>query len=67
MSIGADPVDRSDDIAHLRQHLGLPEMNYQDISTMVDLRQALQRWPLLQESCAQLSDEAEPAWQVVAS
>lgn len=47
----ADPSDRSDDIAQLRQYLGMPAMSYQDISMMVGVQQALQRWPLLGESC----------------
>ncbi|NWL08368.1 cellulose biosynthesis protein BcsR [Pseudomonas hunanensis] len=47
----ADPSDRSDDIAQLRQHLDMPELNYQDISMLVGVQQALQRWPLLGESC----------------
>ncbi len=47
----ADPSDRSDDIAQLRQHLDMPELNYQDISLLVGVQQALQRWPLLGESC----------------
>ncbi|MFV3288709.1 cellulose biosynthesis protein BcsR [Pseudomonas sp. NY11955] len=47
----ADPFDRSDDIAQLRQHLGMPTLNYQDISMLVGVQQALQRWPLLGESC----------------
>ncbi|WP_426807693.1 cellulose biosynthesis protein BcsR [Pseudomonas sp. WOUb67] len=52
MNIGkADPSDRSDDIAQLRQHLGMSELNYQDISMLVGVQQALQRWPLLGESC----------------
>ncbi|MFJ7004874.1 cellulose biosynthesis protein BcsR [Pseudomonas putida] len=52
MSTGkADPADRSDDIAQLRQHLAMPDLNYQDISMLVGVQQALQRWPLLGESC----------------
>ena len=47
----ADPADRSDDIAQLRQHLDMPDLNYQDISLLVGVQQALQRWPLLGESC----------------
>jgi len=47
----ADPADRSDDIAQLRQHLAMPDLNYQDISMLVGVQQALQRWPLLGESC----------------
>ncbi|HEN8798507.1 hypothetical protein HP546_18795 [Pseudomonas sp. CM25] len=47
----ADPSERSDDIAQLRQHLGMPDLNYQDISLLVGVQQALQRWPLLGESC----------------
>ena len=47
----ADPADRSDDIAQLRQHLDMPDLNYQDISMLVGVQQALQRWPLLGESC----------------
>ncbi|MFK0095032.1 cellulose biosynthesis protein BcsR [Pseudomonas sp. NPDC090592] len=47
----ADPSDRSDDIAQLRQHLAMPDLNYQDISMLVGVQQALQRWPLLGESC----------------
>lgn len=47
----ADPSNRSDDIAQLRQHLDMPEMKYQDFSMLVGVRQALQRWPLLGESC----------------
>jgi hypothetical protein len=46
-----DPSDRSDDIAQLRQHLDMPDLNYQDISMLVGVQQALQRWPLLGESC----------------
>ncbi|MCI1040261.1 cellulose biosynthesis protein BcsR [Pseudomonas putida] len=46
----ADPSDRSDDIAQLRQHLAMPDLNYQDISMLVGVQQALQRWPLLGES-----------------
>ncbi|HDS1819855.1 hypothetical protein D3C81_852980 [compost metagenome] len=52
MKLGnADPADRSDDIAQLRQHLDMPGLNYQDISLLVGVQQALQRWPLLGESC----------------
>ncbi|EJT82990.1 hypothetical protein PPS11_41225 [Pseudomonas putida S11] len=40
----ADPADRSDDIAQLRQHLDMPDLNYQDISLLVGVQQALQRW-----------------------
>lgn len=47
----ADPADRSDDIAQLRQHLDMPGLSYQDISMLVGVQQALQRWPLLAESC----------------
>ncbi|MFJ4398322.1 cellulose biosynthesis protein BcsR [Pseudomonas sp. NPDC089396] len=47
----ADPSDRSDDIAQLRQYLAMPALSYQDISMMVGVQQALQRWPLLGESC----------------
>lgn len=47
----ADPSDRSDDIAQLRQFLAMPALSYQDISMMVGVQQALQRWPLLGESC----------------
>ncbi|MFJ4453941.1 cellulose biosynthesis protein BcsR [Pseudomonas sp. NPDC089392] len=47
----ADPADRSDDIAQLRQHLDMPGLNYQDISMLVGVQQAMQRWPLLAESC----------------
>ncbi|AVH39167.1 hypothetical protein AL532_24055 [Pseudomonas monteilii] len=47
----ADPSDRSDDIAQLREHLDMPALNYQDISMLVGVQQALQRWPLLGESC----------------
>ncbi|MHC6223306.1 cellulose biosynthesis protein BcsR [Pseudomonas sp. X10] len=69
MSSRADPVDRSDDIAQLRRHLDLPELSYQDISMMVGLRQSLQRWPLLGESCALLmgdtAREAGPVLQAV--
>ena len=35
MTRKADPADRSDDIARLRQHLDMPELNYRDISLMV--------------------------------
>ncbi|KIY40555.1 hypothetical protein TZ03_10390 [Pseudomonas sp. 10-1B] len=47
----ADPSERSDDIAQLRQHLDMPDLTYQDISMLVGVQQALQRWPLLGESC----------------
>jgi len=47
----ADPSDRSDDIAQLRQYLDMPGLNYQDISMRVGVQHALQRWPLLGESC----------------
>ncbi|MCV9921548.1 MULTISPECIES: cellulose biosynthesis protein BcsR [Pseudomonas] len=47
----ADPAERSDDIAQLRQYLAMPTLSYQDISMMVGVQQALQRWPLLGESC----------------
>lgn len=53
----ADPSDRSDDIAQLRQHLDMPELNYQDISMLVGVQQALQRWPLLGESCRASSQD----------
>lgn len=53
MNRHSDPANRSDDIARLRQHLDMPELNYQDISLMVGVREALRRWPLLGESCAQ--------------
>lgn len=36
----------------------MPELNYQDISMLVGVQQALQRWPLLGESCKASSDEA---------
>ncbi|MDR0211624.1 MAG: YhjR family protein [Pseudomonas putida] len=65
MTRKADPADRSDDIARLRQHLDMPELNYQDISLMVGVREALRRWPLLGESCAKsmsdLAQEITPA------
>lgn len=48
----ADPSYRSDDIAKLREYLDMPAMSYQDISMMVGVQQALQRWPLLGETCA---------------
>ncbi|MFJ4441193.1 cellulose biosynthesis protein BcsR [Pseudomonas sp. NPDC089422] len=54
----ADPSDRSDDIAQLRQYLAMPALSYQDISMMVGVQQALQRWPLLGESCMALREEA---------
>ncbi|MFJ4353732.1 cellulose biosynthesis protein BcsR [Pseudomonas sp. NPDC089428] len=57
----ADPSDRSDDIAQLRQYLGMPALSYQDISMMVGVQQALQRWPLLGESCMALREDAAPA------
>lgn len=56
----ADPSDRSDDIAQLRQYLAMPALSYQDISMMVGVQQALQRWPLLGESCmARLEETAQ--------
>lgn len=59
----ADPSYRSDDIAQLRHHLDMPSLSYQDISMMVGVQQALQRWPLLGETCAarQVSGEAAQA------
>lgn len=54
----ADPSDRSDDIAQLRQFLDMSTLSYQDISMMVGVQQALQRWPLLGESCRASSDDA---------
>ncbi|WP_414157711.1 cellulose biosynthesis protein BcsR [Pseudomonas sp. BNK-15] len=57
----ADPSDRSDDIAQLRQHLDMPALSYQDISMMVGVQQALQRWPLLGESCMARAEETVPA------
>ncbi|MBA6114501.1 cellulose biosynthesis protein BcsR [Pseudomonas sp. NC26] len=54
----ADPSDRSDDIAQLRQHLALPALSYQDISMMVGVQQALQRWPLLGESYRARAEKA---------
>lgn len=56
----ADPSDRSDDIAQLRQYLAMPALSYQDISMMVGVQQALQRWPLLGESCMARPEEAAP-------
>lgn len=53
----ADPSDRSDDIAQLRQHLDMPALSYLDISMMVGVQQALQRWPLLGESCMAQAEE----------
>jgi len=61
----ADSANRSDGITRLREHLGLPELHYQDISMMVGVRQALERWPLLGESCTralgELGNPAAPA------
>ena len=56
----ADPADRSDDIAQLRQHLDMPDLNYQDISMLVGVQQALQRWPLLGESCRSRAQDGLP-------
>lgn len=62
----ADPSDRSDDIAQLRQYLGMPALSYQDISMMVGVQQALHRWPLLGESCmARLESAAVEQAEVV--
>jgi hypothetical protein len=36
----ADPADRSDDIAQLRQHLDMPGLHYQDISMLEGVQQA---------------------------
>jgi hypothetical protein len=55
-----DPADRSDDIAQLRQHLDMPDLNYQDISMLVGVQQALQRWPLLGESCRSSAQDGLP-------
>lgn len=38
----------------------MPDLNYQDISLLVGVQQALQRWPLLGESC-----RASAQWHVV--
>ncbi|AGZ33002.1 hypothetical protein PVLB_00960 [Pseudomonas sp. VLB120] len=54
----ADPSDRSDDIAQLRQFLDMSTLSYQDISMMVGVQQALQRWPLLGESCRARQEQA---------
>lgn len=57
-SVPADPsvskltlarTERVDDIARLKQELGLPGLNYVDISAEAELKRALQRWPLLAE------------------
>lgn len=54
----SDPSDRSDDIAQLRQHLDMPELNYQDISMLVGVQQALQLSPSNGQRCRASSDEA---------
>ncbi|WP_449430347.1 cellulose biosynthesis protein BcsR [Pseudomonas putida] len=58
MSGKADPSYRSDDIAQLRQYLDMPTLNYQDISMMVGVQQALQRWPLLGEGSVAHTESA---------
>ena len=40
---------RADDIARLKLELDLPDLEYVDISAELELRRALQRWPLLAE------------------
>lgn len=40
---------RADDIARLKLELKLPDLEYVDISAELELRRALQRWPLLAE------------------
>ena len=53
------PEDRGvadNDIAALRENLGLAELNYVDLSARRELEQVLQRWPLLAELAA-LRDE----------
>ena len=38
-------VFEQDDIAHLRRHLGMPELPYVDFSARRECVEALQRWP----------------------
>lgn len=42
-------VERTDDIARLKRELQLPNLDYIDISSQLELVSAMQRWPLLQE------------------
>lgn len=53
-SVGRDAphVFEQDDIAHLRRHLGMPDMPYVDFSARRECEKALQRWPLLAELTA---------------
>lgn len=50
---------RADDIARLKLELELPDLEYVDISAELELRRALQRWPLLAELEAALPLETQ--------
>ena len=39
--------ERADDIARLKSMMDLPELGYVDVSSQMELLQALERWPLL--------------------
>lgn len=47
-----------DDIAHLRRHLGMPDMPYVDFSARRECADALKRWPLLGEIAAIAAERA---------
>ncbi|BFN26592.1 hypothetical protein PSCT_02579 [Pseudomonas sp. SCT] len=40
---------QQDDVDNLKRHLGMPKLDYQDISASLALDKAVQRWPLLSE------------------
>jgi hypothetical protein len=48
--------ERAADIAQLQVSLQLPDLEYVDICAQLELRSALQRWPLL----AELSEVPQP-------
>lgn len=60
-----DHLQRSDDIARLKQRLGEEDMPYQDISREGELLAACRRWPLLAESEGWAdADDAAPKHKV---
>ncbi len=50
-----------DDIEHLRDHLGMPDMPYVDFAVRRENEKALQRWPLLAELASLSQGKGEAA------